>query len=356
MKRILLVIFLLVCSFPGLVRADASEDKRKEIADLEQKVAELKSQAETLSGQIAYYDSQIKLTGLKITQTETQISSLVNKINTLEDKLQERSKLLQTQIVHTYKNGGLDPVLVIFSSQNVSDMLSRFKYLQIVQDNNRKFLHDTQVVQSNYGEQKDLIALSQKKLQAQKDSLASLRTQRDSLLKQTKNSEASYQKQLEQARFELEAIQRALISAKSEGPVKKGDPIALIGNSGYPSCSTAKHLHFEMRQGDSWVNAESYLKNMTDLWGLSIGSGDWDWPVKGDIQITQRYGHTPWSYRYGYSGGIHTGIDLVSSQDVIYAVADGTLYSSTQKCGTSDLHIKYIDHGNGLKSLYLHVQ
>ena len=111
-----------------------------------------------------------------------------------------------------------------------------------------------------------------------------------------------------------------------------------------------------MRANDTWVNAETYLKPITDKWGLKIGSGNWNWPLNGSIEITQRYGKTPYSYRYIYSGGIHTGIDMVSSDAVIRAPADGILYSYTGKCGASELKIKYIDHGSGLKTLYLHVQ
>ncbi len=339
-----------------LIFADELTDKQNQIAELEKKVAELQGQAKTLAGQVATYDSRIQLATLKIEQTEEQIASLSGKIAVLEDKLQQRSTLLEQQIVRTYKKGPIDPLQVLFSSSDVSDLVARFKYLQIVQANSRKFLHETQVVQSTYAAQKELVEESKVRLEAGKQTLAKLRAERDNLLKQTRNSEALYQRQLEIARLELEAIQRALASAVREGPIKAGDPIALVGNSGYPSCSTGKHLHFEVRQGDGWVNAETYVKNMTDKNGVNIGSGNWDWPLRGTIEITQRYGQTPYSYRYAYSGGIHTGIDMVSSDDVIRAVADGILYSSTQKCGSADLNIKYIDHGSGLKTLYLHVQ
>ncbi|HBC72795.1 TPA: hypothetical protein DCZ90_03225 [Candidatus Amesbacteria bacterium] len=244
----------------------------------------------------------------------------------------------------------------MLSSTNFSLLLSRLKYAQTVQANNRRILHDTQVIQLNYARQKTLVEDAQKKLEVQKKTLAGLREEKDNLLLQTKNSEAVYEKQLESARLELAAIQTALATGIREGPVKAGDPIALVGNTGYPSCSTGKHLHFEVRLNDTWVNAELYLKKISDKWGLNIGSGNWNWPISGDIEITQRYGKTPYSYRYIYSGGTHTGIDMVSNQDVIKAVADGILYSSTQKCGSSDLKIKYIDHGSGLKTFFLHVQ
>lgn len=370
MKRLLLALAVVVVSsfFLDLTISSGSEivasqgtggaeqDKQKEIDDLQSKVNDLQKKAATLSDQIFYYDSQIKLATLKIDQTETLIATLSSKINTLEERLQKRAKVLERQIVQTYKQGKADSLSLYFSSDNFSQIISQYKYLQIIQVQNRKFLHDTQVVQTSYATQKTLMQESKKKLEAQKISLAQFKSDRENILTQTKNDEAVYQKQLEQSRQELLAIQRALAAAVSEGPVKKGDPIALMGNSGYPSCSTGQHLHFEVRVNDQWVNAETYLKNATDKWGLNIGSGNWDWPLQGDVEVTQRYGKTPYSYRYLYSGGIHTGVDIVSGNPVIHAVADGTLYSYVGKCGTSDLKMKYIDHGNGLKTLYLHVQ
>ncbi len=357
MKKLLVITLLLCYSVTlSLVHAGVVDEKLQEIADLEKKVVNLHSQAKTLTDQIAAYDSQIRLAQLKITQTEEQIISVSTRIAQLEDKLRERSALLEKQIVQTYKKGMSDPLQIIFGSGNVSTLLSQIKYLQIVQTNNRKFLYDTQLVQTNYAQQKTLIEESRKKLQSQKELLNSYRVERDNLLKQTKNNEATYQKQLEQARLELEVIQKALANAVREGPVKAGDVIGLMGNSGYPYCSTGSHLHFEVRKNDTWVDAESYLKNMTDKWGLNIGSGNWNWPMQGVLEITQRYGKTPYSYRYAYSSGIHTGIDMVSSDTTVRAVGDGILYSSSEKCASATINLKYIDHGNGTKTLYLHLQ
>lgn len=362
MKRLIFGLLLLLISSlvfisPRRVQSEtAVQEKTKQIEELEKKVAELKNQAKTLSGQIAYYDGQIALNILKISQTEDLIATLSGKINALETSLQERSTMLEKQIVASYKQGQADPTQLLFSATNFSNLVSRLKYSQITQNYNRRFLHDTQVVQSTYANHRDLIEISRKKLETQKQQLDSLKQEKQNLLVQTKNNETTYQKQLEVARLELIAIQRALAESISEGPVKAGDPIALTGNSGYPSCSTGKHLHFEVRLNDNWVNAEVYLKSMTDRLGVTLGSGKWDWPLTGSVVITQRYGKTPWSYRYVYSGGIHTGIDMVSDNDIIRAPADGTLYSSVQKCGSSPLNIKYIDHGGGLKTFYLHVQ
>jgi len=48
---------------------------------------------------------------------------------------------------------------------------------------------------------------------------------------------------------------------------------------------------------------------------------------------------------------------MVSTSEIIRAPRDGTLFSSSQSCGGgSMIKIKYIDHGDGITSFYLHVQ
>ncbi|KXK11808.1 MAG: putative peptidase [Microgenomates bacterium OLB23] len=165
------------------------------------------------------------------------------------------------------------------------------------------------------------------------------------MLDQTKSDEKKFQQLLSQALAEFQAINKAVETGQKVGEVKKGDPIALVGNTGYPNCSTGPHLHFEVRRDGQWIDPGGF-----------VGSS-WMWPLSDPIVITQGYGVTPWSWRYSYSGGIHTGYDMVSnSSDVIRAVADGTLYSSSQNCNGPIIKIKYIDHGSGLMSFYLHVQ
>lgn len=206
-KLIFLLTFTLLLFYsPALVFADdcSSLPPGQGQVDCYQKVVDsLGLQVNTLAGQITFYDAQIKLVTSKVNQTEDQIVSISTKINSLEDKLQEKSRLLEKQIRLSYKQGQIDPLQVLFSSDDVSQLISRFKYLQIVQSTNRRFLAETQAVQNNYGQQKTLVQDSQKRLQTQKTSLANLRAGRDNLLKQTKASESNYQKLLTQAKAEL---------------------------------------------------------------------------------------------------------------------------------------------------------
>ena len=91
---------------------------------------------------------------------------------------------------------------------------------------------------------------------------------------------------------------------------------------------------------------------------VTVGSGGWPWPVEDIVRVTQFFGITPYSSVYRYSGGVHTGLDMVpTSSDIIRASEDGEMYKSSQLCGGSSvINIVYIEHSGGLISFYLHVQ
>jgi len=334
------------------------DDCQNKIKEYEEKLTSTREQKGNLTSQIQLTNTRVELARVRIQKThhdieatQNEIGQLTGKIEQLNTTLDHLTVILLQKIVQGYKNKGASMLDVLLSPE-ASTLTNQLKYIQIAQENDRLLALRTQQVKVNFSEQKTLredkkteLEKLEKDLGLQEDDLKNQISQKNVLLEQTKNDEKKYQQLLSQALAEFQAINKAVELGQKVGDVKKGDPIALVGNTGYPYCSTGAHLHLEVRQGGAWVNPANYL------------GSQWIWPISEPIEITQGYGVTPWSWRYSYSGGIHTGYDMVSrSSDVIRAVADGTLYSSSQNCGGAVIKIKYIDHGNDLMSFYLHVQ
>lgn len=379
-KAILLLfitVFYQVCT--GLVYADTASDlqaKENQIQQLQQKVNDLTNQEKTLTTQISSMNSNIKLTELKIETTKeliTQLSSdidlLGGKIDTLEGKLSDVSNVLMNRVVAGYQIGTSSPIEQVFASEGFSDYVSREEYLRFAQEHDQQMLFELQQTKMNYNNQKDILSAKQQEQQKLQDTLTQLNAElarqkqdKEKFLQVTKNDESKYRQMLEAALAEKRAMEEALATPLVNGKqVKKGDVIAVIGNTGAPKCSTGAHLHFEVRINGDIKNPADYLKNQSVDWANSPDgsfsfNGDLDWPI-GSPRITQGYGMTTWARSGFYGGGPHTGIDMISdSSDLIHAPKDGTAYRGTTECGGNPMNYVAIDHGNGFFTWYWHVK
>lgn len=203
------------------------------ISDLNLKVACLSDATEKcgkqrvdLISQINYMDTQIKLTTTKIYQTQkqiiqldSQIASLSGQIDRLQNSLGDLSKILLSRIVETYKRGDSPPFYFFFSTNGFSDLLSKLKYLRLVQAHDKKLMFAMQQTKDNYTDQKQAREdkkQQQQKLQNQLDGqkvqLAQQVKDKQTLLEVTQGQEQRYQDFLSQAKAQLAAIRRFVSS------------------------------------------------------------------------------------------------------------------------------------------------
>ncbi len=330
------------------------------------KVAQLHGQANTLSNQIASFNAQIRLMELKIQQTKEQIKLLGGRIDQLEVSLQDLTKAFSARAVDTYKMAKTnEQVFLLFSSADLSKMISRFHYLKEIESYDQNLLARLQSAQNTYKTNKQQSEELEKTLQTEEDRLSSQKAAKAQLLVATQNDERKYQQILAQARAELEAIQSIIAGNGDEtevGGIGEGQRIASI-IPGASACSSGTHLHFEVVKDGGHQNPAGYLSPKEVIWddgpdGPFGFSGGWQWPVNDPVRITQGYGMTYYAATLNYYGGNpHTGVDMLNNnQDsTVKAVRNGTLYRGAIGCGGGTLRYVRVKQDSGIDTYYLHV-
>lgn len=384
-KKILFISFLLglLVFFKDvsiIVRASDCDDKQNQekVACLENKVNDLKNQAKTLSSQISIMDSQIRLTEARIEADKREILNITldidtatKKISTLQDSLNKITEVLLNRIVATYTAGRAQPLEMLLSSHDASNLLVRLNYLRIVQAHDKKLIYDVAQAKNDYTNQKEIFEGKKKKiellklqLEAYSRSLEQQKIAKQQLLIATQDDEAKYQQLLAQARAERAVVFGGGVDSFLRD-VNQGDAIGFIAShSVSPGCSSGAHLHFEVQKEGVVQNPNNYLKSANfsydygsdsyGYYGTINPSGDLPWPLNEPVVIHQGYGSHGFAQNF-YSGGLHTGIDMDSSSSTVKAVKSGKLYGGSYNCSNGKLYYSKIIHDSGLVTWYLHV-
>ena len=388
-KIFAVIILLLVTCNLSLVTSTSAQsldelaqqltNKRREIAEVEKQLAQAQAQEKTLNSQLQFIDAQNKLTQLKIEEAEFQIRKLDKEIEDLSGRIDRLSlsvdalsQVLLERIVKTYKYSNASTLDLIFSSHGITDLLERLKYIQVAQANDKKVLYQLQATKTTYNDQKQDRETRQaekeklkKDLEEYKVKLTEQKKAKEDLLRVTKNDEKKFQDLLAKLRADTDSISRALAGAGTKlGPVKKGERIAGVGNSG---CSTGPHLHLEVMTPahvengiiigrENKVNPKPYIDSGRFAKPTSSYNGN-DCSQGG---TTCNQGNISTQFGQVYFLGTHSGIDIPDFYGAsIYAAEDGEAYATadTKSCyltGTVGKGV-FVDHKNGVVTLYWHI-
>lgn len=376
--------------------AQTPEEKLLEIqkqkAEVEQQLDRLQGEKKTLKSQLSFIDAQTKLTQLKIEETNAQIARLEREIVDLSSRITRLSttvdtltEILLTRIVQTYKFGDFSTIDLLFSSRGFSDLLTRMKYIQVAQTNDKKVLYQLQATKATYNDQKEDKKTRQtqqeklrKDLERYQTQLTTQKDDRQKILNAVQSDELKYQARLRELEREIAQTQQAAKILISTEPrrLAKGEMIGLMGNTGY---SFGAHLHFgvyniaslaQYNYYSNYENPQNVLRNTTVKWweapncnesqgdyvDKSAGAGSWDWPMDlGNLKVSQGFGDTCYSGKL-YGGKPHPAWDMFNnSNTIVRAVDEGQGYFCRNCLGDGGNGV-FIFHPNGKMTLYWHLQ
>ncbi len=222
-----LVLFLPASSTFALTAGELDQ----KIKDVNSKLSQVRAEKRTLAEQVEAFDNQIYSVQLQINSTQGEINALTEKISETNKQIEEATIKLKTQqeimkeyLRTIYIEGQVSTVELIAKSENFSDFVDRSEYLGSIQQSVQETADTIVELQKELDTKKKELEVEKSKSEQlktaqllQQQSISNQRAVKDSLLAQTKGSEANYQSLLNNL-----YQQRAALSAKNNETVRGG--------------------------------------------------------------------------------------------------------------------------------------
>lgn len=326
MKKIL-VGFLLCSLLIGVIPLSATSisDKKNEIDQTKEELASVQNELKTTEAEKAKEQKELKALDQKIIKIEEEVIKVEE---ALEQKHEEIEKVKQAlkeatekrdhqyestkqRMVQMYKNSRTGYMEIFLSSNNLSELLTRSKYIRTISTYDNKLIEE-------YERQQQIIIENEEKLEAEEIKLQKL-----------------FDEQLA-AKNQLETMRK-----------EKNKRIGILENQ-------TKELHdLAVSFEEEYKQLERELKKLQEQQKsqLKYNGGKFAWPVPGHYRISSGYYHrvNPVTGRDEW----HKGIDIPAPYGkAVVAAADG-IVTTAGPVGSFGNTVM-IDHGSGITTIYAH--
>jgi len=301
------------------------ESIRRERSDVEQELERLRTQVHSLSDELANIERQKETTNRIVNELDRQINSLSDQLDKTtvdlllaQNALAEKRAVLERRVVDIYKRGPLYDYQVLLAAETFGDLLSRYKYLFLVSQQDRLLANDMAKLQRRIAKERQTLVDARDALGRRKNERTqelerylTLERERQTSLRETRRSAREAQQRLS----ELERDEKSLNDRIATLERARREALARGAAPAAASITTA------------------------DL-------GQLDWPVEGRIIYQFGTGTGPNNTRIPWHG---IGI-AAPTGTAVHAIAGGTV-SLAGSMGTY-LTSVLVDHGGGYYSFY----
>lgn len=289
----------------------------------------LKRQIDILNNQILQLQTRIAITTKQITSTNLEIQDLEGQIFDTQEEITKQKLAVGELLSFLHERDQLSLFAVLLGSSTLSGFTNEAQQTQNLNAKLINLLAELKDQKQKLDENK--VQLDQKKSEletlnqkqsSQQVSLGGTKSNKSSLLAQTKGQEARYQNL-------LNAVEKK--QAQFFAELKNLESQALK--------SGAFIVH---------VTADSVPPK---------GANIFKWPESDDFYLTQGYGMTAYAKRGAYGGAPHNGVDISAGYgEPINPAADGIVLASGYNNGWGNwIAVRHTALGN-LVSLYAHMR
>ena len=302
---------------------DAISGLKDSISDVQKDIDSLKAEKTTIQSYINQLDRQMGSLSAKISDFEQKIDSKITDIESTKEALEEAKaacveqyESMKMRIQYIYENPSESLIEMLFTADNLTDLLNRAGYVASMSDYDRNMM-------DKLNDTKAEIELKEKTLEAE---LEELKMMQDELEAQKKKVNAS-----------INSKKGELAAANSD----LGDVTAQQGDY-------QKQLAEQERLLDEIEEQIARAANPDAYQGSSTG---FIWPCPGYTRISSYFGPRP-QPTPGASTN-HKGVDLAAPYGTsILASAAGVVTTSTYSSSAGNYIV--IAHGNGMSTVYMH--
>lgn len=316
-----LLIALFLLSSTVSVHAETNQEKLKriqdEIAATKSRIAQIKNNINALVAEINKIDGNIQeledeidsLNG-QIDITQQSLNQTQQELDIAEKEREEHKKVADERIKLMYMYGSMDYIQILFSSQSITDLISRIDAIKTLTNYDKGILDELLRIENEIAEKKQ-------KIENEKIALESLK-------KESQNTIAT---QVD-AKSEKQNLMTAMYNDKSglEAELRAEEA---------ESAAIQKLILAEMDPSRNFQNKKGYYL----------------WPTPGYKRITSPFGyrtHPVYGYRI-----FHAGVDIgASNKSKIISPGNGIVILAKYYGGYGNAVI--IDMGGGVTMLFGH--
>lgn len=312
--------------------ADAKAEQtnlKNSISSMKEIVAGLASQKANLDQYITKLDStmadiqsNIKNYELKINEKEAEIKRKENELIIAIEQEEVQYETMQQRIQYLYERGESSYIETLLGAKSFADMLNRAEYVEAMTAYDNQVLHE-------YMEQREYVQLCKDSLELEKDILKDSK----SALETEKANLVSVR---EQKAGELAAFEHDI--SLTEAQLKE-----LEADLQYQT-NLIKSLEKEITEEQKAILAEKGMN-------LGYNGSGFCWPAPNYTKVSSDFGwrKDPFTGLKAY----HNGVDLAAKEGTpILAAYDGIVVAATYNSSMGNYI--YIEHGDGLRTIYLH--